>query len=113
LLSLENSLCDDYITEKFFNVLQNYNTVPVVMGPKKEVNIFSIVSTILKKRVPTRFLGSETHIPPQSWMGFGYYNALKNVTLFWCCYRTVDFATTASQNEFSFPLIRKPILFRK
>jgi hypothetical protein len=41
LLSLENSLCDDYITEKFFNVLQNYNTVPVVMGPKKEVNIFS------------------------------------------------------------------------
>jgi hypothetical protein len=41
LLSLENSLCDDYITEKFFNVLQNYDTVPVVMGPKKEVNIFS------------------------------------------------------------------------
>jgi hypothetical protein len=48
LLSLENSLCDDYITEKFFNVLQNYDTVPVVMGPKKEVNILPIVSTIEK-----------------------------------------------------------------
>jgi len=34
-LSFENSLCDDYITEKFFNIL-NSNTVPVVMGPKKE-----------------------------------------------------------------------------
>ncbi len=48
MLSLENSLCDDYITEKFFNVLQNYDTVPVVMGPKKEVNILPIVSTIEK-----------------------------------------------------------------
>ena len=26
-LSMENSLCDDYITEKFFTILQEYNTV--------------------------------------------------------------------------------------
>lgn len=30
-LSFENSLCDDYITEKFFNMLKK-NIVPVVMG---------------------------------------------------------------------------------
>ena len=30
-LAFENSLCDEYITEKFFRTL-NYNTVPVVMG---------------------------------------------------------------------------------
>ena len=35
-LAFENSLCDDYITEKFHNILENFNTVPVVMGPKKE-----------------------------------------------------------------------------
>jgi len=34
-LSMENSLCDDYITEKFFTILQEYDTVPVVMGPPK------------------------------------------------------------------------------
>ena len=30
-LSFENSLCADYITEKFFKVLQ-YNVIPVVMN---------------------------------------------------------------------------------
>lgn len=35
-LSFENSLCDDYITEKFFNILK-HNTVPVALGaPKKD-----------------------------------------------------------------------------
>jgi len=35
-LSFENSLCDNYITEKFFRVLRDFNTVPVVLGPRKE-----------------------------------------------------------------------------
>ena len=30
-LSFENSLCTDYVTEKFFNILQ-YNVIPIVMG---------------------------------------------------------------------------------
>ena len=30
-LAFENSLCDEYITEKFFRTLK-FNTVPVVMG---------------------------------------------------------------------------------
>lgn len=30
-LSFENSLCDDYVTEKFYNALL-YNTVPIVFG---------------------------------------------------------------------------------
>ena len=30
-LSFENSLCQDYVTEKFFKVL-NYDIVPIVMG---------------------------------------------------------------------------------
>ena len=30
-LSFENSLCEDYVTEKFFNIL-NYNLVPIVLG---------------------------------------------------------------------------------
>ena len=35
-LSFENSLCDDYITEKFMNMLK-HNIVPVVMGaPKRD-----------------------------------------------------------------------------
>jgi len=35
-LAFENSICDDYITEKFHFILANYNTVPVVLGPRKE-----------------------------------------------------------------------------
>ena len=37
-LSFENSLCDQYITEKFFKILfSNSTLVPVVMGaPKQE-----------------------------------------------------------------------------
>ena len=35
-LSFENSLCDDYITEKFFNILK-HNTVPVALGAPKKV----------------------------------------------------------------------------
>jgi len=34
-LAFENSVCDDYITEKFHFILANYNTVPVVLGPRK------------------------------------------------------------------------------
>ena len=35
-LSFENSLCDEYITEKFFNILKS-DTVPVVMGaPRRD-----------------------------------------------------------------------------
>ena len=41
-LSFENSLCDEYITEKFFRVLQT-NTVPVVMGPKRYL-LFTCIS---------------------------------------------------------------------
>ena len=29
-LSMENSLCDDYITEKFFTILQEYDTVNLI-----------------------------------------------------------------------------------
>lgn len=31
-LAFENSICDDYITEKFLNVLYNQEIVPVVLG---------------------------------------------------------------------------------
>lgn len=34
-LAFENSVCDEYITEKFHRILNSYNTVPVVLGPKK------------------------------------------------------------------------------
>jgi alpha-1,3-fucosyltransferase len=30
-LSFENSICDDYVTEKFFNILK-YNVVPITFG---------------------------------------------------------------------------------
>ena len=30
-LSFENSICDDYVTEKFFNIL-SYNVIPVTFG---------------------------------------------------------------------------------
>lgn len=30
-LSFENSICDDYVTEKFFNALK-YNVIPVTFG---------------------------------------------------------------------------------
>ncbi len=30
-LSFENSVCEDYVTEKFFKVL-NYNKIPIVLG---------------------------------------------------------------------------------
>ena len=30
-LSFENSICDDYVTEKFFNIL-NYDVIPVTFG---------------------------------------------------------------------------------
>lgn len=30
-LSFENSVCDQYITEKFFKILQ-YDTIPIVLG---------------------------------------------------------------------------------
>jgi len=35
-LAFENSNCDDYITEKFFNYIRNGKVVPVVMGAKPE-----------------------------------------------------------------------------
>jgi len=35
-LAFENSICDDYITEKFHFILANYDTVPVVLGPRKQ-----------------------------------------------------------------------------
>ena len=35
-LAFENALCDDYVTEKFFNIIFNIPTVPVVMGETKE-----------------------------------------------------------------------------
>ncbi len=70
-----------------------------------------------KKQVPTRFLGSGTHIPPQGiTMQFHSIEALKNVTLFWCCYITVDLKGLHHKKDLAlngFPLIRKPILFRK
>ena len=37
-LSFENSLCTDYVTEKFFNAL-NYDVVPVVMGGARYADI--------------------------------------------------------------------------
>ena len=46
-LSFENSLCDDYITEKFFKMLKQ-NIVPVVMGAPRKVSYF--YSTIFKTR---------------------------------------------------------------
>ena len=35
-LAFENHNCVDYITEKFFLVLHNRHTVPVVMGASKD-----------------------------------------------------------------------------
>jgi len=35
-LAFENSVCDEYITEKFHFTLANYDTVPVVLGPKRQ-----------------------------------------------------------------------------
>ena len=32
-MAFENSLCDDYATEKVFKVLRKYYTIPIVMGP--------------------------------------------------------------------------------
>ena len=32
--ALENSLCGDYVTEKFFKVL-NFNTIPIVRGASR------------------------------------------------------------------------------
>ena len=46
-LAFENSLCDDYITEKFHNILENFNTVPVVMGPRKEDYIKVCFATVV------------------------------------------------------------------
>ena len=37
-LSLENSLCKDYVTEKFWKVLQ-YNVIPVVLNGANMSNI--------------------------------------------------------------------------
>ena len=37
-LSLENAVCKDYVTEKFFNILP-YNTIPVVMNGADMANI--------------------------------------------------------------------------
>ena len=37
-LSLENSLCADYVTEKFWKVLQ-YNVIPVVLNGANMSNI--------------------------------------------------------------------------
>ena len=34
--AFENSNCDDYITEKFFNSIRRADVVPVVMGASKE-----------------------------------------------------------------------------
>ena len=35
-LSFENALCDDYATEKFFNVIRELPTVPIAMGETRE-----------------------------------------------------------------------------
>jgi hypothetical protein len=35
-ISFENSLCDDYATEKFFHVQTFTTAVPIVMGETKE-----------------------------------------------------------------------------
>ena len=37
-LALENSLCADYVTEKFWKVL-NYNVIPVVLNGANMTNI--------------------------------------------------------------------------
>ena len=34
---MENSLCDDYITEKFFTILQEYDTVKWITDPTLDV----------------------------------------------------------------------------
>ena len=40
-LAFENHNCQDYITEKFFNVIRRGDIVPVVMGATKEAyNLF-------------------------------------------------------------------------
>ena len=35
-LSFENTRCNDYISEKFYNVLATKNAIPIVFGPPKE-----------------------------------------------------------------------------
>ena len=35
-IAFENSLCDDYATEKFFNVIRELPTVPIAMGETKK-----------------------------------------------------------------------------
>ena len=40
-LAFENSNCDDYITEKFFNPIRRGDMIPIVMGASKEAyNMF-------------------------------------------------------------------------
>ena len=40
-LAFENSVCTDYITEKFFYILQ-FNIIPVVLGGGKYDNYVSV-----------------------------------------------------------------------
>ena len=43
-LSFENSICTDYVTEKFFRIAQLENVVPVVYGGADISNICSAKS---------------------------------------------------------------------
>ena len=66
-LSFENSVCDDYITEKFFNILK-YDVIPITFSgtnfsaigapPHSSINVLDFASP--KKLVNTKIIKIKT-----------------------------------------------------